>query len=404
MINQPLPVSRIVYFVEAYFNERDYRRFGVKTFEDNGFDVEVWDFTPFIAPDEYKRTVKPPAFNCDNWRLFQTKKEAIAAIARLDDTCFVISLIHYAFNSLSVHRMLSKRNIKYAVDTMALPRVDRSKVAFSKVISNKFKQVNLGALINKMFYSIPYQMLNVKPADYVLARGEKYGTPGLAVTAQSEIVWAHSFDYDIYREERDIPGKVAIDTGVFIDEYVPLHPDYSYCKLKAPMTSDEYFPRLRRFFDYLESKNGVNIIIAAHPRSRYEDLPDYFGGRPVIRGKTSELVRTSGFVILHCSTAVNFAVLYKKPIIIVTTDKYNEGWVEDPTPDWMAEFFGKKVHNLDYPFEFDLQKELYVDEKKYCAYRNAYIKKDGTEELQSWQILANIIKNTQGHSLVKKRR
>ncbi|MCX5855346.1 MAG: hypothetical protein NTZ24_12405 [Deltaproteobacteria bacterium] len=393
MINKSFPISKIVYFVEAYFNESDYRRFGVKTFKDNGFDVEVWDFTPFIASGEYKSTVKPPVFNCDNWRLFQTKKEAITAVARLDDTCFVVSLIHYAFYSLSIHRMFSKQNIKYSVDAMALPRVDRSKVVFSESISNKFKQLNLSGLINSILYLIPYQMLNVKPADYILARGEKYGTPGLAVTATSNVVWAHSYDYDTYLTEADKLGPVDINTGVFIDEYLPFHPDYAYSGLSTPVTPDEYYPKLCRFFDYLESKNRFKIFIAAHPRSRYEDLPDYFGGRPVIRGKTSELVRTSGFVILHTSTAVNFAVLYEKPIIIVTTDKYNEGWAEDPTPDWMAGFFGKKVHNLDYHFEFNLQKELYVDVKKYRAYRNDYIKKDGTEELQSWQILANRIKN-----------
>jgi hypothetical protein len=96
---------------------------------------------------------------------------------------------------------------------------------------------------------------------------------------------------------------------------------------------------------------------------------------------------------MHTSTAINFAVLYRKPVIIVTTNEYNEYWVEDPTPDWIAQFFGKKPHNLDYAIDFDLQSELYVDEKKYRTYKNDYIKKDGSEELCSWQILANKIKN-----------
>lgn len=395
MTNQPMPVSKIVYFVEAYFNERDYRRFGIEIFEDNGFDVEVWDFTPFIAPDEYKRTTTPPAFHCHNWRLYQSKREALGAISKLDSTYFIISLIHYSPNSVCVHRMLSQKKIKYCVDTMALPIVDRSGIALSKRFSQKFKLVNWNMVLRKIFFLIPYRLLNVNPADFVLARGEKYGTSGLAVAANSEIVWAHYYDYDIYLTQADKLGPVDINTGVFIDEYLPFHPDYAYSGLSAPVTPDEYYTRLCSFFDYLESKNGSKIIIAAHPRSRYEDLPNYFGGRPVIRDKTSELVRTSGFVIMHTSTAINFAILYKKPVIIVTTDKYDEGWSEDPTPEWLANFFGKNVHNLDYPFELDLQKELYVDEKKYHAYRNFYIKKDGTEELQSWQILANRIKNIQ---------
>lgn len=401
MINQPFPVKKIVYFVEASFDERDYRRFGIKIFEDNRFEVEVWDFTPFISPDGYQKANEPPDFKCPNWRLFQSEREALGAVSRLDATCFVISLIHYSPKTLSIHRLLSQKKIKRCVDTMALPIVDRSGIAITKRFSHKFRllkwNTKWNTILSKILYSIPYRFINVNPADFVLARGEKYGTVGLVVTAQTEIVWAHYYDYDIYLTERDTPGPIDINTGVFIDEYLPFHPDYAYSGLKNHFViHDEYYASLRRFFDYLESEYGFKIIIAAHPRSRYEDHPDYFGGRPVIRGKTSELVKRSGFVIMHTSTAINFAVLYKKPVIIVTTDKYNEGCTEDPTPDWLAGFFEKKVHNLDYyPYEFDLQKELYVDVKKYRAYKNDYIKKDGTEELQSWQILANIIKNIQ---------
>ncbi|MFH2047109.1 MAG: hypothetical protein ABIK92_18425 [Pseudomonadota bacterium] len=394
MTSKSSGIKRIIFFIESYFNMRDYKRFGINIFEDNGFDVEIWDFTPFIATDEFKILVKPPAFNCDNWRLFHTKKEAITAIKGLDYTCFIISLIRYTPKTLRIFRMILKKKIKRCVVTMALPTVDRSGLKLSKRFSLKFKLVTWNGVLTKILYSLPYGLLNVKPADFLLViGGDKYnGTSGLVVTAQSEIVWAHYLDYDIYLKEADMPEPVDAKRGIFIDEFKPFHPDYAYTGHSSPVSPDEYYPKLCKFFDYLESKNGFKITIAAHPRSRYEDLPDYFGGRPVIRGKTSELVRTSGFVIMHTSTAINFAILYKKPVIIVTTDKYSEYWVEDPTPEWMAEFFGKKVHNLDYPIKFDLQNELYVDENKYCAYKNHYIKKEGTEDLYSWQILANRIK------------
>jgi len=250
-----------------------------------------------------------------------------------------------------------------------------------------------GVLMSMVFYRIPYKMLGIKPADFVLARGEKYITSGLAVNEKTEIVWVHYYDYDVYLKDRNINDSVSKNTGVFIDEYLPFHSDYAYSGLRVPATPDEYYPKIIRFFDYLEGEFGLKIIIAAHPRSRYEDYPDFFGGRPVLRGRTSELVKKSEFIIMHTSTAINYAVLYEKPVIIITTDKYNKGLTEDPTPEWLAGFFGKKVHNLDYPYEFDLSKELCVDNNAYHAYRNAYIKKDGTEDLLSWQILANRIKS-----------
>ena len=49
--------------------------------------------------------------------------------------------------------------------------------------------------------------------------------------------------------------------------------------------------------------------------------------------------------------------------------------------------------NIDRDTSIDLEKELIVDEEKYNEYRNWYIKKDKTEELPLWQIVANRIKS-----------
>jgi hypothetical protein len=393
MTEPSFTIKRIVYFVESYFNARDYERFGIQTFIDNGYDVEVWDFTPFMASGSYLEKISPPDFECSQWILFQNKRDAIEAVSKLTQTCFVISLIHYAPESLRIHRLLSKKEIPYCVDTMALPAVDHAELDVSVRINRKLRVLNCKVLLNTFFYRIPHKALGVRSADYVLARGEKYGTPGLVVNEKAEIIWAHSYDYDTCLKEADNNPEDESNTGVFIDEYLPFHPDYAYMGFQAPVTPEEYYPKLCRFFRYLEDDFGFEIVIAGHPRSRYEDHPDYYEKRPIYRGKTISLVKKSKFVIMHTSTAINFAVLYKKPVVFVTTDKYNEGWTEDPTPDWLAGYFGKTPHNLDYPLHFNLHEELHVDEKVYNAYRNAYIKKDGTKNLFSWQILADRIKS-----------
>ncbi|HPL66328.1 MAG TPA: hypothetical protein PLG94_07335 [Smithellaceae bacterium] len=383
-------IRKIIYLVEAYFNQRDYDRFGIRIFEQNGFEVEVWDCTPFIASTEYKKK-NESRFDCQNRRLFFSKRSVFDAISNLDPACFVISLIHYSPKTVCIHRGLLRKKIRYCVDTMALPAVDRSNIPLSRRLSQKAKLLKSSIIASKILNLFPARLLQVRPADFILGRGEKFGTSGLVISDKSEIVWAHSYDYDIYLSERGDPETTSPETGVFIDEFKPFHPDYAYSGHKAPVTPEEYYPKLCLFFEFLE-KNGFKIIIAAHPRSRYEAFPDYYGARPIIRGGTSRLVRNAGLVIMHTSTAVNFAVLYRKPVIIITTDKYNEGWMEDPTPQWLAGLLGKKAHNLDEPLDMDLRRELQIDEASYRAYRNNYIKKDGTEDAPSWQILADRIK------------
>ena len=55
----------------------------------------------------------------------------------------------------------------------------------------------------------------------------------------------------------------------------------------------------------------------AHPRSNYEKHPELFKKYKIIKGKTIDLVKNSKLVLMHCSTSVNYAVIYKKPIIIL---------------------------------------------------------------------------------------
>jgi len=41
-------IKKVIFLVEAPFNQRDFKRFGIETLMQAGFDVWVWDFTPFL--------------------------------------------------------------------------------------------------------------------------------------------------------------------------------------------------------------------------------------------------------------------------------------------------------------------------------------------------------------------
>jgi len=48
-------ITKIIYFTGSPFNWRDYERFGVDTFILDGFEVYVWDFTPFVHAEVHKK-------------------------------------------------------------------------------------------------------------------------------------------------------------------------------------------------------------------------------------------------------------------------------------------------------------------------------------------------------------
>ena len=77
-----MKVSKIIYFVGAPFNKRDYKRFGVDTFIEEGFEVFVWDVTPLLYSKTYMETIPPDPITYKSLKRFYDKKDAIDAIEK----------------------------------------------------------------------------------------------------------------------------------------------------------------------------------------------------------------------------------------------------------------------------------------------------------------------------------
>ena len=250
-------------------------------------------------------------------------------------------------------------------------------------------------ILNKIIRN-HFRFFGIKPATLRIAGGNaSTDVNQFPVDETTHILWTHSIDYDIFLQNSGKNLSLYSGCAIFLDDFLPFHPDFTMINEKAPITPEEYYPKLCTFFSYLERNFGMRIIIAAHPRSTYEKLPDYFEGRPIIRGETAQLAKECSFVIVHASTSINFAILYQKPIIFLTMDAFNKNVgisrigeiIEN-----MASLLGKIPHNLDDPFSIDFDKEMEIQINAYEAYKNAYIKKEESKEEEMWQILADYIK------------
>ena len=384
---------KVIFFVEAFFNKRDYDRFGIEILTGNGFEVEVWDFTYFLTNSAYKEIAVADPIQWKNYCVFKDKGSAITAIDRLPASCYVVSMLHYNLETLAIYQKVTRKKIPYCVQTFALP-ISETKI--KQKLTQKLRRFTFKKLLVHLFQVLPLRFFRVRPADLNLAVARKYLTDGFPIGRGTKILWTHNFDYDIYIKEQAKPLSNDKKIGVFLDEYLPFHPDFAYIGWEKPVDPQEYYPKLCRFFDYIEARMGLNIVIAAHPRSQYEKRPDFFEGRQVIRGKTGELVRRSEVVILHHSIAINFAILFKKPLIFVTSDKiiqsFNKGLLEDPSVFWLASFFGKKAYNLDHLEKIDFGQELSINDLAYKNYKDYYIKNKLSQDLPSWQIFADYLK------------
>lgn len=128
-------------------------------------------------------------------------------------------------------------------------------------------------------------------------------------------------DWERARFIGDSEPTIDYSYAVFCDEYFPDHPDFNY--LDGFVTADEikkkYRSELIAFFDYLEKKYSIRVVVAAHPKSNY--LGNEFGNREIIRGNTMELVKNAEFTIVHGSMSISFSLIFNIPVILAITDE-----------------------------------------------------------------------------------
>ncbi len=382
-------VKKIVLLLSSPFNQKDKERFGVECLAQNGFEVEVWDFTPFLNPWRWQRSQLFNNSTCEIYRIFSDQRTAFASISGLRKDCLIVCIINFAYETCSLYRIISKCDVRYCLISYNYISFDMKP---NRNIFKRLASVSFQKLRGYLFLKIPYKFLCVSPAAIVLMLGGKLDLAGLPVDSATRIVRSHYFDYDIYLKELQKPVEGKERIAVFLDNFIPFHPDWGSAGNLDPV---EYYALLCKFFDLLEKKYGVRIVIAAHPRSTYEELPDYFNGRAVIKDRTVELVRHSEFVVVHHSASISFAVLFSKPLVFITTDKLHQTEVAKII-DFMALAFNKTPINLDQDLKENMDEELIVDESVYQKYVATYIKPKGTEDLPIWQAFSNDLKNING--------
>lgn len=399
-------IRKIIYFIESPFCQRDFERFGIDIMKDNGFCVEIWDFTPFISPETHN-TVKVPDpidYQKSNCRLFTKKAKIIQEIKNLKQDTMIILIMFFDYEHYFLYRELSKQNISYAfIITNAIP-VYKNKSAgnyfFNKYwltnFARKIKKLNLEKIKKYVFNRVPSSLLMIQFPEFIFAGGYKslinYKFP---IGKKTNIIWGHTLDYDLYLKDLRKSSNIKFKDEnyiVFCDEYLPLHPEYIRRNIKPPITPEIYYQTMCKFFYKVEKETGFKVVIAAHPRSKYEEHPDYFDGRKVIRGKTMELVRDSEFVLMHGSTSLNFAVLYHKPVLFLTMVKMEQSRVLSGDVRRFSSELSKGFITIDSDYKIDWDKELWIDEEAYANYKEKYIKRRNTKEEFFWQIVADEIK------------
>jgi len=211
-------------------------------------------------------------------------------------------------------------------------------------------------------------------SDFLLFAGDKYET-----ASSSKVLPANSFDYNSFLNFKGgfSENDTIKDSIVFVDTGAPLFDtDSLLMRNTHPLTKERWYPALRAFFDNLESLTSFKVVIAAHPKHQYDKkTKKVFGNRDIIHGRTQEMIRNSKAVIVRNSTAISYAILYNKPIVIVHS---NELLKDNNTFYKSIKFWSKELScpfiNIDLPFDSNnINFEKNIDKKLYQKYILNYL-------------------------------
>jgi hypothetical protein len=381
----------VIIVVNYPFTQRDYERYGIETFKKHGIDIQVWDITHIYNINvSFEETIVDRVGVVS----IETISELKQNIPLLTDKVWIYITFPIDIKSFKIYHLFSKqKGYIFSVVNNLVPSVKRTQTFIERLLRITVKKL-IKYLWNRfvfIFFKAKFLFFHIDPVKILFGGGQlsinayKNSYPIGETTLMYNI---HSFDYDIFLRglnsgfNNDLVGS---DYIVFLDQYLPYHPDSIFLNRKNSMDPDIYYKKLNSFFDALESKYNMSVVIAVHPRAFYEDKGDPYKGRRMVQGQTNLLIKNASFVIAQTSTVISLVILYKKPVVFVNSDDYSEEFNNAIISFTKA--LNKLPVNLDHePFDIDLS----VDDALYQNYKKDYIKAGNDERLFWEQVIEQL--------------
>ena len=382
------PLTEAIY-KDLYFDE----------LKKNGIEVIYLDLTDLF----YKKSVTSSVFEFEGTRKINSYNQLKKYLKEEDNSnTLFISIMTFEWRVYRLFRLFTKFNLVLGVFARGVfPSNENSANKFN--ISNIFKKINFENIKafcgNKIIYTAKKYGF-IKSYDYIFKAGE-FGYYGIGLGCEidlkkGKIVEVNTVDYDQFLLHSDSPTIYSDEYIVFLDQYLPYHPDSNYFNIKT-VKPEPYFKEINSFFNKLESLTGKKVIIAAHPKAKnYMEFNPY-ENRQIFFNQSNNLVKGAFIVLTHASTAICFPVCYKKKIVLLLSNYLNDRlphfnsvaqsivWACDAT-----------IFNMDSEELIDLSKQ--VDLQKYDDFKFKYLTSNKTKNLMSKDIFINFIKNNNNNN------
>lgn len=358
--------------------------FQLDRLEKEGYNIVVLDATKYYNKNNFsdQSVIYPNTIDCKTTEDFVDFGKTL-----LDEPVLFITSDLYVNIASPIFKLLIRKKDKLlAYKTKAFYdgnfSENKTRLFLEKIIRGLDKNFALN------FFSFYYKWkYGIIVPDYYLF-STKYIIPVkiyLTVKRQNRIV-VHSDDYNLILnpEPSVIDNKRKI--GVFIDQAIPFaiqtHP-LLYKKEDLPKGYVEnYYQNVEKSLLYLKEKLELDeIVIALHPNSSNfkNELSGKFSEFKTFTGKTPGLIRDASIIFTHNSTALGYAVIFKKPVIIFK-DEFVMGEKIKKATCFFLNDLDMKGFYIDREHEEISNDDVKINFNRYSEYTRNFIKDNDIQE------------------------
>lgn len=401
-----VPVSRrrrrVVFVLEIPLRDSDRYRFGVEDLRSHGFDVEFWDLSRL-----YHRGARAIPFESlreATSRKVATLKEFNDAVQSLDHGDTVVLVGGVAEGLVSRHRRVlrSLRGSRAMISALAfgaVPMSDQLRVRGGlalKLMRRIQAVVQRPEVLAEWFFrawerAIISGLLPRPTAlkklflDVIYVGVDETEVSPLLRSAQTRVLLIHELDYEL-ASQMDNCRNADDSHFVFLGFGGQ---DAQILRIKQRVPMERRAEVVNGVLTEIEEFTGLRAVIAAHPRSRPGRFESCFQEKNLIYGQTPELIsRSRGVVSANDSTAISYAVLYRKPLVMLYLPELGEA--HKATCHAYEEMLGARV--IDTSLQMSEFSWPAVSEIKYQNYSERYLKRPDSIHGRFWTIVASDIR------------
>lgn len=311
---------KIIILDHEPFTDRKNQHYFIKEFLMKGIEVEfwsLWKILPYSKGVDYKNQATEKFV-----KYYTSKNTFIVDLKSLDPSnTFIIIEIWFNSDSLYIFKQLKSNDLKWSrIEYYHNPTTnfyDSDIAAEPQKLSLQTRILELAriALIpkNLKFYYLQkfkeQKFRDLLTSDLSFITGNFSGNFNLS----KEYISIDYFDVESFNIEKEKDSILSYPYVVFADIYLGKHPDQEINGGGNYLDTDLYYKKLNHFFDQIEDKLNMPVVIAAHPKSDYKD--NEFNSRLCIKNETANLIINSKLLIQHCSLSISFALLNNIKVI-----------------------------------------------------------------------------------------